>query len=211
MSDFTVNMLDLIRQKETQGNYDIFAGDKATANRKLTNKSLSEIIALQGNKAAGAYQFKPQTLRMLIKDLGLTGKEKFTPAFQDVLATRLLERRGLNDYLAGKMRPEEFALGAAKEWASLPVLTPVVGRKQEVQPGMSYYQGYGSNKALLNEDEFNNYKQLLGFRNQAPTPAPQPSFLTQAANAVTAPMTAATDYLSDVFWNPRKLFGRTTD
>jgi hypothetical protein len=44
-----------------------------------------------------------------------------------------------------------------------------------------------------------------------PTPAPQPSFLSQAANAVAAPVTAATDYLSDVFWNPKKLFGRTTD
>lgn len=210
MSDFTVNMLDLIKQKETQGNYDIFAGDKPTANRKLTNKTLSQIIAMQGNKAAGAYQFKPQTLKTLIKDLGLTGNEKFTPAFQDVLATRLLERRGLNDYLAGNMPAEKFALGAAKEWASLPVLTPMMGRKQEVQPGMSYYQGYGSNKALLNADEFNNYKQLLGYNTQT-TPTPQPSFLTQAANAVAAPMTAATDYLSDVFWNPRKLFGKTTD
>jgi hypothetical protein len=210
MSDFTVNMLDLIKQKETQGNYDIFAGDKATANRKLTNKTLSQIIAMQGNKAAGAYQFKPQTLKTLIKDLGLTGNEKFTPAFQDVLATRLLERRGLNDYLAGNMPAEKFALGAAKEWASLPVLTPMMGRKQEVQPGMSYYQGYGSNKALLNADEFNNYKQLLGYNTQT-TPTPQPSFLTQAANAVAAPMTAATDYLSDVFWNPKKLFGKTTD
>ncbi len=210
MSEFTVNMLDLIKQKESQGNYDIFAGDKPTANRKLTNKTLSEIIAMQGNKAAGAYQFKPQTLRTLIKDLGLTGKEKFTPAFQDVLATRLLERRGLNDYLAGNMPADKFALNAAKEWASLPVLTPTVGRKQEVQPGMSYYEGYGSNKALLNADEFNNYKQLLGFNTQ-PTPAPQTNFLTQAANAITAPVTAATDYLSDVFWNPKKLFGRTTD
>jgi len=210
MSEFTVNMLDLIKQKETQGNYDIFAGDKPTANRKLTNKTLSQIIAMQGNKAAGAYQFKPQTLKTLIKDLGLTGNEKFSPAFQDVLATRLLERRGLNDYLAGNMPAEKFALGAAKEWASLPVLTPMMGRKQEVQPGMSYYQGYGSNKALLNEDEFNNYKQLLGYNTQA-APAPQTNFLTQAANAVTAPMAAATDYLSDVFWNPKKLFGRTTD
>lgn len=210
MSEFTVNMLDLIKQKESQGNYDIFAGDKPTANRKLTNKTLSEIIAMQGNKAAGAYQFKPQTLKTLIKDLGLTGKEKFTPAFQDVLATRLLERRGLNDYLAGNMPADKFALNAAKEWASLPVLTPTVGRKQEVQPGMSYYEGYGSNKALLNADEFNNYKQLLGF-NTKTTPAPQPSFLSQAANAVAAPVTAATDYLSDVFWNPKKLFGRTTD
>lgn len=210
MSEFTVNMLDLIKQKESQGNYDIFAGDKSTANRNLTNKTLSQIIAMQGNKAAGAYQFKPQTLKTLIKDLGLTGKEKFTPAFQDVLATRLLERRGLNDYLAGNLPADKFALNAAKEWASLPVLTPTVGRKQEVQPGMSYYEGYGSNKALLNADEFNNYKQLLGF-NTKTTPAPQPSFLSQAANAVAAPVTAATDYLSDVFWNPKKLFGRTTD
>lgn len=40
---------------------------------------------------------------------------------------------------------------------------------------------------------------------------PARGILSQAADMVTAPMTAATDYLADVFWNPRKMFGRTTD
>lgn len=210
MSEFTVNLLDTIKKKETQGNYNIFAGDKATANRRLTNLTLNEVIRKQGNKAAGAYQFKPETLRTLMKDLGLKGNEKFTPAFQDVLATRLLERRGLNDYLAGNLPADVFALNAAKEWASLPVLTPTKGRVGPVEPGMSYYQGYGSNKALMNQDEFNQYKQMLGFQQQQQTRDEPRGLLSQAANMVTAPVRQATDYLSDVFWNPKKLFGDTT-
>lgn len=199
MSNFTANLLETIKQKETQGNYDIFAGDKPTANRNLTNKTLSQIIAMQGNKAAGAYQFKPQTLKTLIKDLGLTGKEKFTPAFQDVLATRLLERRGLNDYLSGDLSPERFGNRVAMEWASLPVLTQMAGHRQPVEPGMSYYQGYGSNRALLSGSEYDKYKQMYGI---GPTPQEQPAkSLVQTA----------TDYLSDVFWNPKKLFGSSTD
>lgn len=209
MSDFTVNLLDTIKKKETQGNYNIFAGDKATADRKLTNMTLKQVIQAQGNKAAGAYQFKPETLRTLMKDLGLKGNEKFTPAFQDVLATRLLERRGLNDYLAGNLPADVFALNAAKEWASLPVLTPTKGRAGQVEPGMSYYQGYGSNKALMNADEFNQYKQMLGFQQQQREDAPK-GLLAQAVNTVTSPVRQATDYLADVFWNPRKMFGDTT-
>lgn len=209
MSEFTVNLLDTIKKKETQGNYNIFAGDKATADRKLTNLTLNQVIQKQGNKAAGAYQFKPETLRTLMKDLGLKGTEKFTPAFQDVLATRLLERRGLNDYLAGKLPPEVFAENAAKEWASLPVLTPTKGRVGPVEPGMSYYQGYGSNRALMNQDEFNQYKQMLGFQQQVNQEEPK-GLLAQAANRIAAPITQATDYLADVFWNPKKLFGDST-
>ena len=210
MSDFTVNLLETIKQKEAQGNYNIFAGDKPTANRKLTNMTLNQVIRSQGNKAAGAYQFKPETLRTLMKDLGLKGTEKFTPAFQDVLATRLLERRGLNDYLAGKLPPERFAENAAKEWASLPVLTPTKGRVGQVEPGMSYYQGYGSNRALMNQDEFNQYQQMLGYRPQVATQEEPRGLLSQAASMVTAPVRQATDYLADVFWNPKKLFGDTT-
>ena len=210
MSEFTVNLLETIKQKEAQGNYNIFAGDKSTADRKLTNMTLKQVIKAQGNKAAGAYQFKPETLRTLMKDLGLKGTEKFTPAFQDVLATRLLERRGLNDYLAGSLPADMFALNAAKEWASLPVLTPTKGRVGPVEPGMSYYQGYGSNRALMNPEEFNNYKQMLGFQQQTTTDQAPKGLLSQAANMVTAPITQATDYLADVFWNPKKLFGDTT-
>jgi hypothetical protein len=75
---------------------------------------------------------------------------------------------------------------------------------------MSYYQGYGSNRALMNPDEFNQYKQMLGFQQQAPTDQAPKGLLAQAANMVTAPITQATDYLADVFWNPRKMFGDTT-
>jgi len=212
MNEFTNNLLDVIRQKESQGNYNIFAGDKPTTNRNLTNRTLNDVIRIQGQKAAGAYQFKPKTLQTLMKDLQLTGKEKFTPELQDQLAMRLLERRGLNDYLSGNIDTPTFGLNVAKEWASLPVLAPTKGyRGRSVEPGMSFYEGYGSNKALLKGEDFDRYQTLLSMGAPRPEVVPARGILSQAADMVTAPIAAATDYLGDVFWNPRKLFGRTTD
>lgn len=213
MSDFTTNLLATIREKESHGgNYDIFAGDKATANRKLTSRSINDVLRLQGTKAAGAYQFKPKTLKMLMADLNLTGKEKFTPELQDKLATRLLERRGLNQYLSGEIDMPRFGLNVSKEWASLPVLEATMGhRGREVLPGMSFYHGVGSNKALFNPNEFDSYKTLLASARPVTDVVPARGILSQAADAVYAPVQAASDYLSDVFWNPRKMFGRTTD
>ena len=212
MSDFTTNLLATIRAKESQDNYDIFAGDKATANRGLTGRSINDVLRIQGTKAAGAYQFKPKTLKMLMADLNLTGKEKFTPELQDQLATRLLERRGLNQYLSGEIDMPRFGLNVSKEWASLPVLEATMGHKgREVLPGMSFYHGFGSNKALFNPNEFEGYKTLLASARPAPEVVPAKGILSQAADAIYAPVQAASDYLSDVFWNPRKMFGRTTD
>ncbi len=87
----------------------------------------------------------------------------------------------------------------AMEWASMPVLTQMAGHRQAVQPGMSYYEGYGSNRALLSGEDYNKYRQMYGI-GATPQEQPQKSLVQ-----------TATDYLSDVFWNPKKLFGSTTD
>ena len=85
--------------------------------QNLTGKSLNEILALgnhmrrqPGNpnsSALGRYQIVGQTLRRLMRQLGLNGSEKFDEAMQDRLGAELVRGRGAN------------ARGLAQEWASL--------------------------------------------------------------------------------------------
>ena len=85
--------------------------------QNLTGKTLNEILALgdhmrrqPGNpnsSALGRYQIVGNTLRGLMRRLGLSGNEKFDEAMQDRLGAELVRGRGAN------------AQGLAQEWASL--------------------------------------------------------------------------------------------
>jgi len=118
------------------------------------------------SSAVGRYQFIYKTLKSLVltesgkeknpKDLPLDAK--FTPELQDKAATILLQRRGLDDYLAGNISPEDFSTEVAKEWASMPIIKDMaVTRKNEqgqdvqvnLKKGQSYYSGVAGNKALV--------------------------------------------------------------
>lgn len=90
------------------------------------------------SEAAGRYQIMEDTLRGLLHIVG--PDELFDEKNQDRLAIGLLRRRGLDDYLEGRMSIHSFGNNLAKEWASLPV---VKGRKY----GRSYYSGDGLNEA----------------------------------------------------------------
>lgn len=100
-------------------------------NVDLTNMTLGEVRALQNrmlahpnnkwnSSAVGRYQIVGTTLDGLKKEMGLSDDEKFTPELQDRMAVKLLERRGLNEWKAGKISDSEFTDRLAKEWASLP-------------------------------------------------------------------------------------------
>lgn len=102
----------------------------------------------EASSAIGAYQFLTKTLDSLKASLNLTGKEMFTPEFQDDLAVALMTRRGRVKYMQGEISAEEFANNLAKEWASLPVVTRMRGAHRMVSPGQSYYAGDGLNKAF---------------------------------------------------------------
>lgn len=100
----------------------------------LTSMTLDEVDKLQGqmlrhpnnswnSSAVGRYQIVRTTLRSLKKQLGLSGKEKFTPELQDRLAEQLLKNRGYDDWKSGRISDTRFINNLAKEWASLPTAT----------------------------------------------------------------------------------------
>ena len=80
-----------------------------------------------------------------MNELGVGRDGLFDEALQDRLAIHLLERRGVREYLRGHITREQFAHNLSMEWAALP---RVIGRN----PGASYYDGDGLNKAQVSID-----------------------------------------------------------
>lgn len=158
----TQPILAFIRSHEAPKGYDqVWSGIKKQhlPPRPLTTMTIREILkwqdsidALYRSEAAGAYQFMEDTLRAQFSQAGLGLDQVFDADAQDQLAIHLMRGRGLNAYISGHMTAEQFANSLAKEWASLPVVTPVrrtVKDKSWVVPaGASYYSGDGLNQAL---------------------------------------------------------------
>lgn len=105
-------------------------GAYAIPNKPLSEMTLGEIDQLQtemlrnpdndlNSSALGRYQITRTTLRDLRRQLGLGDDAVFDAAMQDGLARKLLERRGLNDYLAGNMPATQLQENLAHEWASI--------------------------------------------------------------------------------------------
>lgn len=147
-------LLDLIGQKESNGNYNAYFGNAGNKDIDFTGMTVADVRRWQddfvrkGSKssAVGKYQIIRKTMDSLLKEMNLTGKEKFTPELQDQMALTLAKRRGYDKFIKGKMPKEKFANELAKEWASFPVIG---GDKH----GRSYYAGDGLNKALIGPNE----------------------------------------------------------
>ena len=135
-------LLEVIAAKESNGNYNIVYGGR---NVNLTGMTINQVLAWQDNfvdngspsSAAGKYQIIRKTLRGLKESMGLSGNELFDEEMQDRMAIKLLEGRGYNDYLAGKIDDATFMRRISQEWASMP----------KDAGGRSYYAGDGLNKA----------------------------------------------------------------
>lgn len=156
--------------KEAPECYEVIFGNRQSKLAKpITHMTLSDVQRSQkywasskwaarfGSKAfssaAGAPQIMRATLRGLIKEIGLSGAEVYTPDMQDRLGYRLLCRRGYEDWIAGRIGDTQFAKNLACEWASFPVLVPTKGAHRTVQRGQSYYAGDGLNKALVSPEK----------------------------------------------------------
>lgn len=143
-------LLALIYKHEAGGNFNAVYGN-AGSTRDLAQLTLDQVLATQvaarrrgaASTAIGAPQFIHKTLKGLKAELGLTGKEKFTPALQNHLAMALLVRRGWLQFRAGKLSRRAFALRLSQEWASLP--NPETGR--------SYYAGDNLNRSSVRPRE----------------------------------------------------------
>lgn len=130
--------------------------------KPITYWTLDEIEAdgprrtkLYGSSAAGAAQFmrdtldKPGTLLDIEGEMGLTGKEIFSPDMQDLMAYHLLKRRGFLKFMNGEISAMTFGNNLAKEWASFPVLCALNGAHKKLVRGETYYAGDKLNKVLL--------------------------------------------------------------
>lgn len=144
-------LLDFIGKLESNGNYNILVGGKTKTGPALTDMTLAQVQDFQRkmlgmgheSTAVGKYQIVAKTMDYLMATNMFKPTDKFDANTQDRMATALLERRGLQNYLAGKMSPGSFADSLAREWASLPL-----------ENNRSYYSDIGSNKSGADRSEF---------------------------------------------------------
>jgi len=167
----------------------IYGHKESELPKPLTTMTLDEVEAAQpswtkqyGSSAAGAAQFMrntldaPKTLRDIEGEMGLTGKERFSPDLQDRMAYHLLKRRGFLEFMAGKISVVKFGDRLAMEWASFPVLSvSLKGAHRTVKRGQTYYAGDGVNKVLTKPDFVENLlrsAKAAGYSNEAVVPEP---------------------------------------
>ena len=151
-----LTLMDLISKGESQSytitNTGKKGGYKALDIPNLTQMSINEVRNLQNTttNAVGKYQIIPDTLNGAIKEMGLTGNEKFDELMQDRIFSHYLagnKRRPVLEYIIGA-RPEadvtrplqELAL----EWAALKSPLTRGGRENEGE-----YDQDGVNKATI--------------------------------------------------------------
>ena len=180
-------LLDFIAQFESRGNYNVVWGRIRAQHRPpipLTQMSIAQVLAWQDSidplymsEAAGKYQILEDTLRGLYPSAGMLSSAMFDEDGQDKLAVALLKRRGLDDYLAGRINAEKFANSLAKEWASLPVVS---GPKK----GRSYYGGDGLNKAHVNVRDFMNAINAVKRTPPATVPPTEPGWFAALIAAI---------------------------
>jgi hypothetical protein len=172
------NLLDYIGKYESRNDPNAVWGGIKKVDRpaQLVGMTVGGVLDWQDSidarymsEAAGEWQFMEDTLRGLYRQAGVALTDLFTRATQIKLATALLRRRGLDDYLAGRMTAEKFALSLSKEWASLPVPYDIERNGRTIKRGQSYYAGDGLNKAHADVDEF-----LAVIKSVVDTPAPEP-------------------------------------
>ena len=137
-------VLDLVAGPESRGNYNAWYGAADQHAVQLADLTVAEVRALQkrlvrenGGSAVGRYQIIDDTLDGLVARMGLSGKERLTPALQDRLAMHLAREAGLEAWLAGGLDDARFAANLARVWAGLPA----------DRSGRSHYAGIAGNRA----------------------------------------------------------------
>ena len=160
-------VLDVVRKGEAGVvGYNTMGGSNKSFD--LIKKTLQQVFNVQedrlksvGNTAAGGYQILKDNLKSLAQqhkhDLN---KTLFDQATQDTYAKSLMDRRGFQDFLNGKISANQLRINLAKEWAAL----PAHGER-------SYYEGKGTNKARVSAKEINEaINKALELHRQAIKP-----------------------------------------
>ena len=171
---YNSQMLELIGKGESGGDYNRVYGKAKRID--LTNMTINEVVAWQkdytsnqgsASSAAGKYQVIRKTLEASVREMGLSGNEKFDPAMQDKIAKHLLDKRGYTAVLEGRMSEEKFANNAASEWASL-----------KKTNGRGAYDGDGLNAGKISAGQTigatRQDKTIMASFNDAGSGAPKP-------------------------------------
>lgn len=120
-------VLDLIAGPESGGRYDaVYPGRRRPQILDMTLAELYDDMRSRGrasgSSASGRYQYIRRTLQDVAASMGLDpNTTKFTPEVQDRIAIYHLRRsHGLDRWLAGRMRNEDFLNRLAGTWAGIP-------------------------------------------------------------------------------------------
>lgn len=168
----TEELLAFIGKYESKNNPNAIWGGISKADypsKPITQMTVGQVLAWQDSidhkymsEASGEWQFMEDTLRGLVGAGVVKTSAIFNKDTQVILATALLERRGLSKYLSGKITLETFANNIAKEWASMPVVS---GKNR----GRSYYAGDGLNKSHTPVEEYLEAVKSVRATKVAPT------------------------------------------
>lgn len=155
--------------------------------KPITEMTLDELLAeqlrwvkelKQPSGAAGKFQIIRPTLQALITQYNVPLTSKFTPGLQDAFGYALLKKRGYDKFMAGTLSPKAYGNELAKEWASLPLLSPVkrTGKNaRTLQRGQSYYDAVAGNKSLDTAMSFEvTLSEALNEARRSPPAPPKP-------------------------------------
>ncbi len=157
---------NFIGSKESGNSYTKLVGGAEDAS--ILDKTVSQLNSEKGGQfAMGKYQIQMRTASEVLRNAGKDpDKFKFDQQGQDEIFRLLLERRGVDDYISGKISEDEFALNLSKEWAALPMNAS----------GSGYYDGDGKNKSLVSYEE--TIKMIRGLKESAEVPSTPPTAQT---------------------------------
>lgn len=147
-------LLDVIARGESSGNYNAYYGNPGNDSIIFTSMTVSEVMNWQRqapNSAVGKYQIIDTTLPGLVDELDIPDDRVFDEKLQDEFAIALLRRRGIQDYMEGRINREQFGHNLSQEWAALP---QILGDHGGPDPNASYYAKDGTNKATITVIEF---------------------------------------------------------
>lgn len=150
-----------------EGSYNSYnrgvAGDSARSGKRynFTDMTVREIMQMQSSRgpdrifAVGKFQIIPETMRVVVNSMGLTGDEKFTPELQHRMFREVLvasKRPAIKAYITGDDDSPaalwKAQLALAQEFASVGVPAGAKDHRGRAVPeGSTYYGGIGGNAA----------------------------------------------------------------
>ena len=150
-------LLDLIASAESgdKGYNAIAPNDENPNLSTMTIAEAAKAVGVNGGKGAiGRYQLTKPIEQA--KAAGLGPNDIFSPENQDRIALALIRKRGVTMEMI-RENPTKAGNLLAKEWAGLPLLSDIDGKKR----GESFYKGVGNNQARVTAEKLEAVLRML--------------------------------------------------